>query len=159
MSADLGVRGNYRHRETSLREVAIKEILVVIARQPYFFSIRRVDLGIAPDDLPGWFLTAGRLRTSQGVLGSAGDNHSGEYTPSEPGRSGAPPLGALVTEFATTTAKYGKITAPKAGRRSHQPDTKKQAPIQTSRKPIAMEYLTIRVLRSRSGESASDVTA
>jgi 3-oxoacyl-[acyl-carrier protein] reductase len=61
--------------------------------------------------------------------------------------------------FASTTATYGSTIAPVAGMTSHQPGVKKHAKMQSSRTPMAMEYFTIRLRRSASGDGASEVMA
>src|ERR1700712_1052626 len=65
-----------------------------------------------------------------------------------------------MTVLASTTATYGRSTAPAIGIRIHQPRLlAKTAAIrkQMSRMTIAIVYLSMRVLRSASGEGGSDV--
>lgn len=75
-----------------------------------------------------------------------------------PGRRGEDFVGPEVTELATTTATYGRRTAPNAGNSNHQPETRKHVPMHASRIPIATEYLIMREPRSASGERFNEVT-
>jgi len=59
--------------------------------------------------------------------------------------------------LANTTAKYGRKIAPAKQSHISQPSTKIAATIQTTLMVIAIKYLTMRVLRSDSGDSATVV--
>jgi hypothetical protein len=60
--------------------------------------------------------------------------------------------------FAIITATAGRMTTPVAGSRINHPGVMKHKYRHTTRRPIAMEYETIRDERSSVGDSARDVS-
>lgn len=97
------------------------------------------------------------LFVAAGASAVGGGVGAGRDSTIAPGRSTLPRSPALPT-LASTTAKYGRTTAPIAKKSCHQPCAKRRQITHSSRMLMAMEYLIARERRSALGDGGREVS-